>query len=323
MAADQGVLMLTGNDLVTGVVVPVPTAMSAPDRPDASSAVPHLEALAEAGISTLLLFGSNGEGPVIARSSAREYARATIVTWKRLVPGGRVILNVTAPGTAQARDRAEDAAEVGADAISCSPPFYFSPTDQELVSHYAALAEPGLPVLVYDLPKRTSIISAGAAEKIGALAHVMGVKDSSGDSGQLRMWLAIREREHGRGFCVASGAETQLLAHLQGGADGVVPGTAIISPRSALALFRALQAGDLQTAGVQQEIITSLTAIHRIRPGVPVIKALLANRGLMTPHASTPFSALSTEEQQQVAAFYEAHDAELLGEDLRQTERTP
>ena len=47
-----------------------------------------------------MLFGSNGEGPLLPTAQLGDFAAEVAARWRELTDGGPVLVNVTAPGTA-------------------------------------------------------------------------------------------------------------------------------------------------------------------------------------------------------------------------------
>src|SRR5690606_12078710 len=95
-------------------------------------------------------------------------------------------------------------------------------------------------------------------------------------------------------------------------ADGIVPGTANIAPRSALDLLAAWRSGDLAAALRAQELVTSLTGIHRVRAGVPTVKAILDLLSLLGPRVAAPLIACSPQERSELASFIEPFRGDLI-----------
>ncbi|TCC34640.1 dihydrodipicolinate synthase family protein [Kribbella sindirgiensis] len=262
--------------MLEGVVVPLVTPMSEPGIPSAAAAEPLLAAMASAGIERLMLLGSNGEGPLIPYDLAGEYVAGVVKQWRELVPGGVIMVNVTAAGTQESGRRAADAAAAGADALVSSPPTFFRHRDDEVIAHFAALGTYGLPVAAYNTPRSTPLNRA-IVDALVAMPHLIGVKDSSGDPSTVASLLAAP------GLQVSQGDEQHLADALRAGAHGITPGIANLAPRLALEL-----AAD--PTDHLQHLATALTAIHKIRPGVPTVKALLHTRGLCPPHSSPPLT---------------------------------
>lgn len=303
--------MRSGLELLTGVTVPLVTPMDPGGTPSAIAAVPLLEAIRGAGVERLMLLGSNGEGPLIPTRLFEPFVSGVISHWRSLVgPSGVVTVNVTAPGTLDARDRAKIAAAAGADALVMSPPIYFRHTDNEILDHYAALAEAGLSVIAYNAPRYSNPITGPVVDGLLAMEHLVGIKDSSADIDFLQQLI---ERGHRRaGFAVSQGAETALADALSLGADGVTPGVANIAPELCVRLTQAHAAGDQPQLLRLQDQITELTKLHTIRPGTPAVKQILAELGLCPPHVAAPLRQCTADERARLQDFRSEHRSQLL-----------
>lgn len=299
--------MLTETPLLSGVILPLVTPMDPGGRPSAEHATRLLDALYARGVRTLMLLGSNGEGPLVPTSAVGPFVAGVIARWRELGGAddghhdGIVTVNVTAAGTLDVLERADAAAAAGADALVLSPPIYFHHRADEIVAHYAALADVGLPVVAYNIPRYSNPITPGLADALADLDHVVGIKDSSGDLAMLEHLVAIAARRPG--FAVAQGDETRLAAGLDLGAHGIVPGTGNIAPGLPLALMAAHRAGDAAEVARLQQVLTDLTGLHGVRPGTPAIKAVLAWRGLCPPHVAPPLLACDAAEREALRAF--------------------
>src|SRR5678815_4432634 len=91
--------------------------------------------------------------------------------------------------TAAAIEYSERARELGADAVLQVAPWYNKPTQEGLYAHFRAIAEaiPGMPVMLYNVPGRTS--SNIAAKTVLRLAkdcdNIVAVKEASGNLSQI------------------------------------------------------------------------------------------------------------------------------------------
>jgi 4-hydroxy-tetrahydrodipicolinate synthase len=281
-------------ELLDGVVVPMVTAMSAPGVPDPETAAPLLRAFASVGIGRLMLLGSNGEGPLVRADRTGDYVTGIAEQWRALIPGGVILVNVSAAGTDEARYRAELAAPSHPEALVLSPPIYFRHTEPEVVAHYAAILDLGLPVVAYNTPRYATPLTPSTVDSLFAMPGIVGVKDSSGDPAMLHHMLdAARGRP---GFAVSQGDERALGTALRAGARGIVPGIANLAPRLALDLVSAHEAGDPDEVDRLQRLAVTLTGIHAVRPGVPSVKALLAAWGLCPVHAAPPLAPCTPDE---------------------------
>jgi 4-hydroxy-tetrahydrodipicolinate synthase len=302
---------MQGNQLLEGLVVPVVTGLDETGRPDVAASRSLLDALARAGVTKLMVLGSNGEGPLLPTRGLDGYLTELIGEWRDRVPGGVAVVNATAAGTAEALERGAIAVAAGADAVVLCPPFYFFHRDDEIIEHYRRFADIGAPVIGYNIPRYVNPMTETVIAQLAGLDHVVGVKDSSGDLETLKLFLALKSERPD--FGVSQGGETALLDGLRLGVDGIVPGTANIAPGLALQLLDAWRSGDVEAAERAQTLTTELTGIHRIRPGTPTVKAVLDLQGLMSPHVAAPLAACTEAERQALLDFIEPYREHLLG----------
>lgn len=309
--------MTNGSELLEGLVVPLVTGLDENGLPAAATSSRLLDAMANAGVTKLMVLGSNGEGPLIPTGSLKRYLTEIVAAWRERVPNGVVIVNATAPGTADALERGRHAVDAGADAVAVCAPFYFRHRDDEILEHFRRFADLEIPTVAYNIPRYVNDLTPAVIEKLPELAHVVGVKDSSGDLDTLARFVGIKQSRPD--FGVSQGGETALLAGLRLGADGIVPGTANIAPAVALRLIDAVRGGRGADAEDAQTVITRLTGMHRIRPGVPTVKAILDSLGLLPPHVAAPLLPCSTDERRLLEEFVETNREHILA-DMRNGE---
>lgn len=300
MAADPGILM----GLLSGVVIPAVTPIGRSGRPEFEAGKRYFKALAAAGIQKIMLLGTNGEGPLHPTAEIGGFLTDAIVGWRKLVPGGTIVVNVSAAGTRESLARAEMAVAAGCDAVVLSPPCYFHHDERDIIEHYRAARGLTVPVIAYHIPRYAAPMSPRAIDAVAGMEHVVGVKDSSGDDAVLRRWLDVKRLRPG--FGVNQGAESKLLDALTAGADGITPGIGNLAPRLALELVAGRE-------GAAQERMTELLGVHRIRPGVPVVKAALALRGLCSPEVAQPLRPLDDEETIALQRFLSEVEKDLIG----------
>jgi len=282
--------------LLSGVTVPLVTPMSAPGVPTEADKL--LQALADGGARGLMLFGTNGEGPLLPASALGAFASWVAPRWRELT-GGPVLCTVTAAGTAEVLERVAAVAPARPDALVLSPPTYFRHRPDEIVAHFAALSDH--PVVVYNVPKYANQLTPELIDELLAMPHVVGVKDSSGDPEMVSHIVSAARRRPG--VSVSQGSETQALEGLRRGADGILPGLANIAPRVAADLFAAFSAGRDAEAEAAQQVLDRLFTLHTVRPGVPAIKAILHDRGLCPPHVALPLQPCTDVERRDLIAL--------------------
>jgi dihydrodipicolinate synthase/N-acetylneuraminate lyase len=252
------------------------TALLTPCRADGSVDLDALPALidhqVEAGIVGLFVLGTAGQGPMLDTSERRQLLREIIAA-----VDGRlaVIAHVGAMPTTLAVDLAEDAAAAGATALSSVPPVYYRPDSVAVESYYRALADavPGLPLLAYNNLAATGYdLRPAEAARLHDAGVIAGVKQASDSVSDLHALLAA-------GVPVWMASATLNTAALTMGACGTISTITNVVPELFVALYHAVQAGDLVKARELQHSIDGVAA--RLRK--PIIGALHAGatvRGL-------------------------------------------
>ncbi|HTI28547.1 MAG TPA: dihydrodipicolinate synthase family protein [Kutzneria sp.] len=197
--------------------------------------------------------GSLGEYSSLTDEERRRVAKTAIDT---VGDDGIVVVGVHAPGSHQARRWAELAAEDGADGLLCLPPTMYRANDSEVVNHFTAVAEVGLPVMVYNNPFDTKVdLTPKLLAEIAQIDNVLAVKEFSGD---VRRVLEIREQAPG--LAVIAGADDVLLEAVLMGATGWFAGFPNAYPAESVELFNLAKAGRLEEA---RKLYEKLVAVFR------------------------------------------------------------
>lgn len=122
----------------------------------------NLEALAaftdwqiREGVHGLIPLGSTGEFLSLSEQEWDAVARTVIETAAGRVP---VLIGTGAEDTREAVRLSRKAEAMGADGVMIIPPFYSTPTDDELVAHYRTIAGSiSIPIMVYNNPATTNV----------------------------------------------------------------------------------------------------------------------------------------------------------------------
>ncbi len=131
-----------------------------------------------AGIHGLVALGSTGE--FLSLSDAeREAVAATVITQA----AGRVpvLIGTGAEDTREAVRLSRRAERLGADGVMIIPPFYCTPTEDELFHHYRTIGEAiGLPIMVYNNPATANVdMTPPVIARLSAIDNCRYVKEST------------------------------------------------------------------------------------------------------------------------------------------------
>ena len=195
-----------------------------------------------AGIDALCVAGTTGEAATLKDEE-----------WERLLcaavegAGGKipVIMGVGSNSTAHATELAKRAKAGGADAVLAVTPYYNKGTRDGIVAHYHAIADVGLPVIVYNVPGRTGVdLSVELYRKIAAHPLIAGVKEAGEGYDRLLDFASV----FGDRLPLYTGCDAAILPAVSVGASGVISVVSNLIPRETRELYRAAATGDLAEA---------------------------------------------------------------------------
>ncbi|TRV79731.1 dihydrodipicolinate synthase family protein [Streptomyces sp. 130] len=296
----------------TGVIPPVVTPLTADGELDLPSLERVVAHLLDGGVAGLFALGSSGETAYLTPGQQDRVIEAVTAAAGGQVP---VLVGAIETTTNRAVERARRAAELGADAVVVTAPFYTRTHATEIDRHFRDVAAAlDLPVLAYDVPVCVhSKLDPELLLPLAADGVLAGVKDSSGDDGSFRR-LVIGARGL-PGFSVLTGHELVVDAMMLGGADGSVPGLGNVDPHGYVRLHEAAVRGDWTAARAEQDRLVALFDIVRAaRPGTAsataaglgAFKTALMLRGIIATNVmSPPMRPLDAEETAAVAACLE------------------
>lgn len=185
-------------------------------------------------------------------------------------------------GTALAHARA--AAEAGADGLLLLPPYLSQGTGQGLHDYVSAVAETGLPVVLYQ--RGPLVLEPAAAVELARIPQVTGFKDGLGDIDRMqRIVLAVRSALGDDAITFFNGLPTAELTQPAYRAIGVElysSAAFCFAPEVAAAFLRSLQDGTELAGELIKVFYAPLVELRSAVPGyaVSLVKAGLRLRGM-------------------------------------------
>ena len=130
------------------------------------------------GVHGLIPLGSTGEFLSLGEDERVAVAETVIRTAAGRVP---VLVGTGAEDTREAVRLSRQAEALGADGVMVIPPFYSTPTDDELVHHYDAVGRAiGLPVMVYNNPATANVdLRPALVARIAEVDNCRYIKEST------------------------------------------------------------------------------------------------------------------------------------------------
>lgn len=229
------------------------------------------------GSHGLVACGTTGESATLSDGEHRRVIELAVQ-----VSGGRVPViagcgsNVTSHAVALTRS----AMEAGATAALHVPPYYNRPNQDGIYLHLSAVAEVGLPIVLYNVPGRTvTDIAVSTMGRLARLPNVVAVKDATGAIGR----VSAQRAACGSDFTQLSGNDDMALAFNAMGGRGCISVTANVAPKLCAEFQEATLRGDYARALELQDRLYPLHdalftdaspgpvkyALGKVRPGFP------------------------------------------------------
>lgn len=198
--------------------------------------------LAANGTDTLVVAGTTGESPTLSDQEKLALFKTVVdaVSEKET----RVMAGTGTYDTSHSVAMTEKAGELGVDAVLAVTPYYNKPTQDGLVAHFRAIADVGVPVMVYNIPGRASrLIEVETLSHLAAHENIVAVKDAVESLEFTSQTVnAIPD------LPVYSGQDSLTLPMISVGAVGVVSVVSHLVGPSIQAMIKAASAGDLAEA---------------------------------------------------------------------------
>ena len=254
------------------------------DTIDLAAMLEVVDFLGAARLNGIVLLGTTGE---FFHFDLDSRAKAAALAVKRSrVP---VIVNASHSTLDGAVWLAQEASAAGAAAVLLMPP-PFIPYPQAAIRQFfldfAHRATISAPILLYNIPQATSLLSPPTAIELLETGLFAGIKDSSGDQAGFSQLLEASRR---LGFRLFSGSERIYAWARQNGAHGIISGAASAIPELVVALDRAItsNADPARIAQINTRLVEFIDHIETL-PMTFGIKLAAGLRGLKTGPTAIP-----------------------------------
>lgn len=226
-------------DLITAMVTP----FDGEGNLDVDGAAELASWLGEQGSDGLVLAGSTGEGPTLSDDEK-------ITLWRSVHEAvgdkATIIANTGTYDTRHSIHLTKEAEKIGVDGVLVVTPYYNRPPQAGLLAHFKAVAAAtALPVILYDIPLRSSRkIEHETILELAAVDNIVGVKDACGDA----QGAARLTAEAPGDFQVYSGNDGDTLPWLAVGAVGVIAVASHVAGPEMAEMISRFKSNDTETA---------------------------------------------------------------------------
>ncbi len=250
-------MTLTKND-ISGLYTAIVTPFAADKSVDHNALAALVTRQLAAGATGIVPIGGTGEYPALSRQERKNIVKTCV----EAAGDAPVIPGVLSTGFLDAVEAGKDFEAVGAAGVMTVTPYYAAGTQEGMREYFANYRnEVGVPVLLYEIPRRTTI--ATKAETIQAMAEdgsIIGMKCSNYDMPEFIKTMKFA----GEKMAILSGEEPLFATHVTMGAKGGVLASANIYPEIWIEIFNLAREGKLNEAlKLQTKLDCAIDAIYR------------------------------------------------------------
>ncbi|MEI6039318.1 MAG: dihydrodipicolinate synthase family protein [Actinomycetes bacterium] len=231
----------------------------------------------ESGVPGVIMLGTTGEFLALTDDERRTVVETTVKHINKRIP---VLVGTMNAYTPNAVRYSKEAQELGADGLMILPPYYYTPTHDEVFNYYKAICEAvQLPIMIYNNPFTSNVdLPAVLIAKIArAFEQIRYIKEASTDVARVRDVIEASD-----GLVKVFAGERVVDSYLLGAIGYVNPYGNYI-PHASSEICNLLDAGRIEDARKVQRMIDNID--HIIAEGHPTYghqcysKALAAMTG--------------------------------------------
>lgn len=275
------------------------TALVTPFRSDGSLDEESFRELVrwqlESGIHFLVPCGTTGENPTLTKQEHLRIVELTLEEANGKVP---ILAGCGGYNTAEVAALAGELESMEVDGLLSVTPYYNKPTPEGLYEHYTAVSKASrLPIVVYNVPSRTgSNVKAQTLARLASIDNVVGVKEASGDIGQLAEIFQLVPKS----FSVLSGDDSVTLALMALGGAGVISVASNEVPAALSRLCDACANGDFDKAREIHRRYHALMEVNFIEASPGPVKWALSVMGRIQPNYRLPMVPPTNESKAEI-----------------------
>ena len=274
-----------------GIVVPMVTPLTLNAEIDYKATEKLVEHLISGGVHGIFVLGTTGEAQSLSAVQRESFVE---FVGKQINGRTRYIVGVSDTNIADSVKLATAAQAAGAEGVVATPPYYFAPSQSDMVNWFTALADASpLPVYMYNMPSHVKVnIDPATVAKLALHPNIKGLKDSSHNMTYFQTLSYLTRDEED--FVLFVGPEEQTAQVVLLGGAGGVNGGANMFPELYVKSYNAAVAGDLETVKKCQKAILHIsTAIYNVGGYLPSLKGALELLGLCNRTLALPYTAMS------------------------------
>lgn len=238
--------------------------------------------------------GTNGEFFVL---NEQEKITVTAACVDEVAGRANVVAHIGEIATRETIRLGKQIEKLGVDAVSVITPYFVPLKQNELITHYTAVADAlSVPVFLYNIPARTgNTLEPQTIRVLAEHPNIIGIKDSAGSYESLSGFLnAVKDIEN---FDVLNGPDSLIHRGFVEGCSACISGLANVAPKEINAIWSHFRAGDVEGSRQAQENVTGLrTDLYSVGFSPAAVKKAVQLMGYNV--GESRYAVSFTEEQQ-------------------------
>ncbi len=278
-----------------GVFPALVTPLTSDEKLNARALEALIDYESKEGAEGFYIGGATGEGLLLDIPERKKLCEKSI---EYIGKDKAKIVHITDMNFRNTLELAKHAQECGADAISSIAPTYFKYDENEIYEYYKAIAgSVDIPLIIYYTAAAGVTISLDLFSRLFEIDNITGVKWTSSNYYEM---ISLRDK-----FPTANifnGPDEMLICGLGAGADGGIGSTYNIIFPLINEVYQSFQNGNIEKAREAQKKADKIIRAILKHSVIPVVKAVLEERGFEVGNASFPMVKYTAEQRKQIMA---------------------
>lgn len=243
------------------------------------------------GVDYVVSLGTTGETPTLSKDEKKSLIKFTVEKVKKRVS---VVVGIGGNNTREVINTFNEFDLTGVEAILSVSPYYNKPNQRGVIAHYKAIAaESPLPIILYNVPGRTSsnVTAETTLQLANEVKNIIAVKEASGSLEQIMKIIKHKPKD----FLMISGDDLITLPIVASGGDGVISVIANAFPKDFSEMTRQALKGNFTQA---QKLHYKLDELTRLifSDGSPAgVKHLMERMSLCSSYIRLPLVNINAE----------------------------
>ncbi|MCB0346307.1 MAG: 4-hydroxy-tetrahydrodipicolinate synthase [Bdellovibrionales bacterium] len=247
----------------------------------------------DCGINGFVVCGTTGESATLTTDEKLALFKHVVKNVRGRVP---VIAGTGSNNTAASVELTSSAKKCGVDGVLAVTPYYNKPTQAGLIQHFSAIADVGVPTILYNIPGRVVIdISNETFNVLADHKSIVAVKEASGSAAKL---LELAQTVGGR-LELLSGEDHMTYFVMAAGGTGVISASSNAIPTAMCSITNAMAEGDFnQGREAQLAALPAIKALFIETNPAPAKAVLAASKRIACEDLRLPLVPVSQQNRE-------------------------